>query len=191
MKIVAHLTNARHLHRFFLYFLLIVVSTIYQIPQAYSQTPASDNPVPGRYGPIKHGDSLSGIAQTLFPDSPFTREQLMWAIYKHNPNVFMNHDVNKIMQGMTLRIPEYNQINATDPVTARQNLNGGINVDHDEDKALNNQLKSTRQDIEAQQHERDLLKAQLVEMEKQVQQLIEQNREKDAELQDLDVRIRQ
>ena len=56
---------------------------------------------------------------------------------------------------------------------------------------VNDKLKSAREDAESQQQERAKLKARLIEMEMEIQQLIEQNRKKDMEIQSLDQQIKQ
>jgi len=196
MEIITHRTKLRGLQKFLLLSLLAIVSATCQSNETKSQTHvpethAPENQAQTRYGPIMLGDTLSNIAYTLFPDGSLTREQIMWALYQNNPDAFIDNDINNIKQGVTLNIPGYNKINSTPHLSAKQNLEEHTNLSHKEVKILKDKLKSARDDAESQQHERELLKAQLIEMEKQIQQLIEQNRIKDMELQSLDKQIKQ
>ncbi len=181
MKIVADKIKMRGLQKVFLLIFLVIVSTTCQ----------SEDQALTRYGPIMLGDTLSNIAYTLFPDSPLTREQIMWAIYNNNPDAFINNDINNIKRSVTLNIPGYNEISSTPPLTAKQNLKDHINLTHKETKKLNEKLETARKDAETQRQEREMLKARLIEMEMEIQQLIEQNQQKDIEIQDLDQKIKQ
>jgi len=181
MKIVTHRIKMRGLQKIFLLGLLVIVST----------TSQSEDQAQTRYGPVMLGDTLSNIAYTLFPESALTREQIMWAIYNSNPDAFINNDINNIKRGATLNIPGYNEISSTPPLAAKLNLDKHTNLTHKEAKKLNDKLKSAREDAESQQQERAKLKARLIEMEMEIQQLIEQNRKKDMEIQSLDQQIKQ
>ena len=181
MEIVAHKIIKRSLQKTFLLGLLVLVSTICQ----------SEDQAQTRYGPVMLGDTLSNIAYTLFPESSLTREQIMWAIYNSNPDAFINNDINNIKQGVTLNIPGHNEISSTPPLAAKQNLDEHTNLTHKDVKKLNEKLKSAREDAESQRQERAKLKARLIEMEMEIQQLIEKNRKKDLEIQSLDEQIKQ
>ncbi len=59
----------------------------------------------GEYGPINRDDSLWKIAQKV-KGSDTSVEQMMMALYKANPGAFYKANVNALMQGKTLKIPE-------------------------------------------------------------------------------------
>ncbi|HET7649128.1 MAG TPA: FimV/HubP family polar landmark protein [Gammaproteobacteria bacterium] len=62
------------------------------------------------YGPIHRGETLSEIAGKLRPDS-VTLNQMMVAIYRANPEVFM-HNINRMKAGYVMRIPSLGDIQA-------------------------------------------------------------------------------
>lgn len=191
LETVANKTVTRELQKFFLLSLLFIVSANCQSDETKIQTHAPENQAQTQYGPIMLGDTLSNIAYTMFPDSSLTREQIMWAIYSSNPDAFVDNDINSLKRGVTLNIPGHDEINSTPPRTAKQSLVEHTNLTPREVKKINKKLESTRESIDAQQQEKEILKARLAEMQKQIQQLTEQNRKKDKELQNLDEQIKQ
>ncbi|QDP01846.1 FimV/HubP family polar landmark protein [Thalassotalea sp. PS06] len=67
------------------------------------------------YGPIKASDTLWKIANAYRPDDSVTNYQVMVALFKTNPNAFVNNDINFLIQGQYLRIPTLAQINEVVP----------------------------------------------------------------------------
>lgn len=67
--------------------------------------PAAPPPpsLPRNYGPIRRGETLSEIALRLRPQG-VTLNQMMIAIYRANPEVFM-HNINLMKAGYVLRLP--------------------------------------------------------------------------------------
>ena len=63
----------------------------------------------GEYGPISRYDSLWKIAKQV-KDGDTSVEQMMMALYKANPAAFYKPNVNALMQGKTLKIPEKSEI---------------------------------------------------------------------------------
>ncbi len=62
--------------------------------------------VEGRYGPTKRNDSLWKVAKKINKHSDVSVEQMMMALYKANPSAFYKKNVNALMEGKTLKIPE-------------------------------------------------------------------------------------
>ncbi|HKT33116.1 MAG TPA: FimV/HubP family polar landmark protein [Gammaproteobacteria bacterium] len=85
-------------------------------PQAATPAPAPVAAVPsetelgGNYGPIHRGETLSEIALKLRPQG-VTLNQMMIAIYRANPEVFMRN-INLMKAGYVLRIPSADDIQA-------------------------------------------------------------------------------
>ena len=73
-------------------------------------------PLGGNYGPIRRGETLSEIALKLRPQGA-TLNQMMVAIYRANPEVFM-HNINLMKAGYVLRIPSADDIQAVQVVDA-------------------------------------------------------------------------
>lgn len=62
--------------------------------------------VKGEYGPTNRGDSLWKVAKKVNQHNDVSIEQMMMALYKANPTVFYKNNVNALMEGKTLNIPE-------------------------------------------------------------------------------------
>ena len=62
--------------------------------------------VEGEYGPTNRNDSLWRVAEKVNKDSDISVEQMMMALYKANPRAFYKKNVNALMAGKTLKIPE-------------------------------------------------------------------------------------
>ena len=74
-------------------------------------------PAPARAAPagkeytVKRGDTLSKIAASVKPEG-IALEQMLVGIFHNNPDAFMNHNMNLMKAGATLRIPENEQLTA-------------------------------------------------------------------------------
>ncbi|HET7922193.1 MAG TPA: FimV/HubP family polar landmark protein [Gammaproteobacteria bacterium] len=91
-----------------------VVTTPAPPPPAEAPAPAPLAEAPmglgGDYGPIRRGETLSAIANKLRP-SGVTLNQMMIAIYRANPEVFM-HNINRMKAGYVMRVPSLSDIQA-------------------------------------------------------------------------------
>jgi len=58
-----------------------------------------------RYGPVRSGDSLSTIAYRLRRDKQWSNHDVMLALYRFNPDAFIQHDINRLKSGVWLQIP--------------------------------------------------------------------------------------
>ena len=72
---------------------------------------AASATAPGKYGPVKKGDTLSGIALTTKP-AGVTLEQMLVALYRANRNAFSGKNMNRLDAGTILRIPGSGEIAA-------------------------------------------------------------------------------
>lgn len=66
--------------------------------------------VNGKYGPTSRNDSLWKVAEKVNQHSDVSIEQVMMALYKANPDAFYKKNVNALMAGKTLKIPEKSDI---------------------------------------------------------------------------------
>ncbi len=64
----------------------------------------------GEYGPTNRNDSLWKVAEKVNKYSDVSVEQMMMALYKANPGAFYKKNVNALMEGKTLKIPEKTDI---------------------------------------------------------------------------------
>ena len=79
-----------------------------QPEQAGAAAPAAP---PGKYGPVKKGDTLSGIAMATKP-AGVTLEQMLVALYRANSDAFAGKNMNRLDAGTILRIPGSEEIAA-------------------------------------------------------------------------------
>jgi pilus assembly protein FimV len=70
------------------------------------------------YGLTQRTDTLWNIANTLRPDDSVSVYQMMMALLKANPQAFYNHNVNGLMAGYVLRVPEKSVVAAVDEAEA-------------------------------------------------------------------------
>ncbi|MCF7971910.1 MAG: fimbrial protein FimV [Methylococcaceae bacterium] len=66
--------------------------------------------VEGEYGPTSRSDSLWGVAEKVNTDKEISVEQMMMALYKANPRAFYKKNVNALMAGKNLKIPDKSEI---------------------------------------------------------------------------------
>lgn len=66
--------------------------------------------VDGQYGPTGRNDYLWKVAKRTNAHNDVSVEQMMMAIYEANPGAFYKPNVNALMAGKTLKIPEKNAI---------------------------------------------------------------------------------
>lgn len=63
-------------------------------------------------------DTLLDIAQQVRPDASVTLQQTMLAIQALNPDAFIEDNINRMRSGQVLRVPNREEIEATDAATA-------------------------------------------------------------------------
>ncbi|BCX89196.1 pilus assembly protein FimV [Methylomarinovum tepidoasis] len=72
------------------------------------------------YGPVRRNESLWQIAEKLKPDAAITTEQMVMALYRKNPQAFEHDNVNELKAGVTLKVPEREEILSASPREARR-----------------------------------------------------------------------
>ncbi|MGB0937283.1 MAG: FimV/HubP family polar landmark protein, partial [Colwellia sp.] len=82
---------------------------------------SSDNFPYNRYGPISQRDTLWNIALRVRPDNRLSVYQVMQALYHANPNSFLDDNVNHLVQGAFLLIPDADTMFSIDKETAKEN----------------------------------------------------------------------
>ncbi|RLA17428.1 MAG: fimbrial protein FimV [Gammaproteobacteria bacterium] len=77
---------------------------------AVVQNDFSSLAVEGEYGPTNRSDSLWKVAEKVNTHNDVSVEQMMMALYKANPRAFYKKNVNALMAGKSLKIPEKPEI---------------------------------------------------------------------------------
>jgi len=67
---------------------------------------AVSKPGVSTYGPTKRADTLWKIAEKVMPSDDISIEQMMMAIFEANHRAFYRNNVNALMSGRTLKIPD-------------------------------------------------------------------------------------
>ncbi|MFU8876975.1 MAG: FimV/HubP family polar landmark protein [Wenzhouxiangellaceae bacterium] len=86
-------------------------------PPSMPPTPRAA-PIGDRYGPVASGETLWTIARQARPSDDITMNQMMLAIVDLNPQAFRDGNINRLLRGAELRIPDENRIRAIDAATA-------------------------------------------------------------------------
>ena len=89
----------------------VAVNTIQDSTTEYTsgqtKTPSQiTNYLGGDYGPTARADTLSEIAYKTRPDKSISLDQMMMAIYRANPEAFINQNINGLKGGYVLDIPD-------------------------------------------------------------------------------------
>lgn len=85
-------------------------STAAAVTSAEPASAADEGITVDRYGPTNRSDTLWDIAEDVKPSDDISTEQMMMAIYKANPRAFYQDNVNALLSGKVLEIPEREMI---------------------------------------------------------------------------------
>jgi pilus assembly protein FimV len=100
----------------------------------------------GTYGPVKNGETMWTIAEEVKAGSSMAVAQVIMAIFKQNPDAFMENNINLIRAGQTLQIPSEGEITSTSRSVAEQELR----VQMEEWQQYRDNLSSTSRVAEAE-----------------------------------------
>ena len=134
-------------------------------------------------GPIKPSDTLWRIAQKIRPDDgSVTVYQVMSALYRKNPNAFLDKNLNHMRDGAFLRIPTIAEMRRENPNLAKQRS--------DQDDDLWELKKSGMLDNQTiEEAQKKVTQARKIDVDNAQQQLTSQLKslqmEQDAKLQEL------
>lgn len=85
-------------------------------PEQPVAEPAPADAGSAQYGPVKQGDTLSGIASGLDLPGGYSLDQTMLALLRANPDAFLGDNINRLKRGAVLRMPGADDL-------------GGVNAD--------------------------------------------------------------
>lgn len=83
--------------------------------------PVPAKPAATRNYTVKRGDTLSRIARTVRPEG-VSVEQMLVALYRSNPEAFINNNMNLLRAGATLRVPGTDELAGTTSADARKEV---------------------------------------------------------------------
>ncbi|WP_372880650.1 FimV/HubP family polar landmark protein [Psychromonas sp.] len=71
---------------------------------------SADIPAYQKYGPIRYYESLWSVSKKLRPNKTVSVQQTLVAIYKLNPKVFVDGDINHLIENSIINVPTYQLI---------------------------------------------------------------------------------
>lgn len=86
--------------------------------------PASGSKAHTVYGPVKHGDTLSGIVKNIVPPSGISFNQMLVAVHRANRDAFFGNNMHQLRTGPILRIPDNGEIGAITAEEADREVKG-------------------------------------------------------------------
>lgn len=89
--------------------------------EKFVETTAKPDVAGDSYGPVKSGETLSGIARANKPGD-VSLDQMLVALFKSNPQAFSGKNMNRLKAGTILRMPDASEIAATDSAAASQEV---------------------------------------------------------------------
>jgi pilus assembly protein FimV len=81
--------------------------------------------VPKRYGPVKYGETLRGIAGKV-KSSEVSLEQMMVGLYQANKGAFFGDNMNRLKRGQVLNVPDAESAKASSPREAARTVKGHV-----------------------------------------------------------------
>ena len=79
-------------------------------PARVQENDFSSLAVKGEYGPTNRNDTLWNVAKKVNRHNDISIEQMMLALYKANSSAFYKNNINALMAGKTLKIPQKTEI---------------------------------------------------------------------------------
>ena len=76
----------------------------------------------GTYGPVQNTDTLWKIALKTRPDNSVTAHQMMMALFRANPDAFLNSNINELKAGAVLRVPAASDVRSVSANAARRQV---------------------------------------------------------------------
>ena len=73
------------------------------------------------YGPVKSGETLRAIAESVKPEG-MSLDQVLVSIYRENKGAFLSRNMNRLKTGMILKVPAASDIAAVSPEVARREV---------------------------------------------------------------------
>ncbi|WP_018231060.1 FimV/HubP family polar landmark protein [Thioalkalivibrio thiocyanodenitrificans] len=90
-------------------------------PDPAPRAEAPRREVPGSYT-VQSGDTLWNVARNLRPDADVSMEQMMLALLRANPEAFADGNINNLLSGFVLRVPDRAEIDRLDRAEASREV---------------------------------------------------------------------
>jgi len=94
-------------------------------PRAAAATTAAETQLlagGGKYGPVKSGETLWGIASAWSSGSGMDVNRVMIAIQRANPSAFLRNNINLLKRGAILRMPAMEDVSGISSATANSEV---------------------------------------------------------------------
>lgn len=90
-------------------------------PATSAAKPAKSADSNDTYGPVKRGETLAGIAESVRP-AEVTLDQMLVALYRENKGAFNGRNMNRLKTGMILKVPESSAAASVSPPAAKREV---------------------------------------------------------------------
>lgn len=82
------------------------------IPSPSRAVKPSNAPRLYKFGPTRAGTNLAEVAEQLLPSDQVSVTQMMWALFKKNPDAFVKQNINNLKSNSVLNVPEVDEVMA-------------------------------------------------------------------------------
>lgn len=127
---------------------------------------------------VRSGDSLSKIASRLVGGTQTSRRDVMQWLLENNPRAFINGEMNRLLAGVTLKLPTAKpatapasaetteRLSIVTPMAAQAGTAKGKDADTDNLKALKTQMAVTNEVVDRLTRENEAMRLRLIAIEK-------------------------
>ncbi len=149
---------------------------------------------------VKFSDNLNRVVSKFYPKSNYSRAQIMVAILVKNPDAFKNGNINFLLRGKQLKLPNDGEISlipsgeakvliSQHAISFKRGLTGAFSTP----LALNEtiQKQKTLAEVKEQTNKIAKLKAEGDALKKQLDKLFKEKQQRDQELRELEETIKQ
>ena len=89
-----------------------------------STLPSKSRQLASNYGPTRSNDTVWGIAKKLLSNNNgISHEQMMMALFENNPKAFYKNNINALMKGQVLQVPDNDAVNQLSAQQAQSAFN--------------------------------------------------------------------
>ena len=104
--------------------------------------------IPEKFGPVLEGQSLWRVARRINESMNVSIDQMMWALFRANPNAFVGNDVSTLQSGSILSIPKESFVREVTELGAVRLLNPAFTIESAEESTKENIEETTVESVE-------------------------------------------
>lgn len=144
---------------------------------------------------VKSSDNLKKIVNRFYADSDLSKSQIYVGILERNPRAFKNGNINALMKGRRLVLPDVSTIEFISKDYVEEILSGGSNKKQQTKKRItktsgtknNNKIKKLKKKQNQQTKQINELKKEGSDLKKKLEALIAEKKDRDSKLAKLEI----